>query len=123
MSANLPLQLHANDNAREATPAVWIFQGKAVGLLVLGVAIFIALFRVLTAIDIDWPAALVISLAPLGFMTIGVHLLVNGRPPSYARDLTLLAIWRLRVWLYMTGALDRPPELWVRMRKPIHPTL
>ena len=122
MSANLPFQLHANDNAREAKPAVWIFQGQAVVLLVLGVAIFIALFRVLTASDVDWPVALVISLGPLGFVTLVVHLLVNGRPPSYARDLALLAIWRLRVRLYMTGVLDRPPELWVRMRKPIHPT-
>jgi hypothetical protein len=123
MSVNLPLELHANDNAREATPTVWIFQGRAVGLLVLGVATFIALFRVLTAIDIDWPAALVISLGPLGFMTIVVHLLVNGRPPSYASDLALLTVWRLRAWLYMTGALDRPPELWVRDCKPIHPAL
>jgi hypothetical protein len=41
-------------------------------------------------------------------------MVVNGRPPSYARDLALLAIWRLRVWLYMAGALDRPPELRVR---------
>ena len=68
--------------------------------------------------------ALVISLAPIGFMALAVHLLVNGRPPSYARDLTLLAIWRrLWGWLSMTGTLDRPPELWVRMRKSIYPTL
>jgi hypothetical protein len=43
-----------------------------------------------------------------------IPMVVNGRPPSYARDLALLAIWRLRVWLYMAGALDRPPELRVR---------
>jgi hypothetical protein len=117
------LELHPNDNAREAKPGIWIFQGRAVALLVLGAAIFITLFRVLMAIDVDWTAALVISLAPLAVMTLAVHLLVNGRPPSYASDLALLAIWRLRVRLYMAGALDRPPELWARMRKPIHPNL
>ena len=117
------LELHPNDNAREAKPGIWIFQGRAVVLLVLGAAIFIALFRMLTASDVDWPEALAISLIPLAVMTLVVHMLVNGRPPSYASDLAVLAIWRLRVHLYMAGALDRPPELWVRIRKPIHPTL
>jgi hypothetical protein len=119
----MPLEIHPNDNAREAKPGIWIFQGRAVALLVLGAAIFIALFRVLMAIDIDWPAALAISLVPLAVMTLSVHLVVNGRPRSYASDLALLGIWRLRVWLYLAGALERPPELWVRNRKPIHPTL
>jgi hypothetical protein len=115
------LELHPNDNAREARPAIWIFQGRAVALLVLGAAIFIALFRVLMAIDVDWPAALVISLCPLGIMTLVVHYLVNGRPPSYASDMALMSIWRLRTRLYLAGALDRPPELWVRNEKPPHP--
>src|SRR5207249_7895483 len=84
------LEIHPNDNAREAKPGIWIFQGRAVAVLVLGAAVFIALFRMLAAIDIDWPAALVISLAPLTLMTIAVHLLVNGRAPSYASDLVLL---------------------------------
>jgi hypothetical protein len=115
------LELRPNDNAREARPATWIFQGRAVALLVLGAAIFIALFRVLMAMDLDWPAALVISLSPLGIMTLVVHCLVNGRPPSYASDLVLLSIWRFRSRLYLAGALDRPPELWVRNDKPPHP--
>lgn len=117
------IQLHPNDNAREAKPGIWIFQGRAVALLVLGAAIFLALFRILMASDIDWPAALVISLAPLAIITVVVHVLVNGRPPSYTSDLALLAMWRSRVRLYMAGALDCPPELWVRKPKPIHPTL
>jgi hypothetical protein len=119
----MPLEIHPNDNAREAKPGIWIFQGRAVALLVLGAALFIALFRILMASDIDWPVALVISLVPLAIITLVVHLLVNGRPPSYASDLAMLGIWRLRVWLYMIGALDRPPQLWVRNCKPIHPTL
>jgi hypothetical protein len=115
------LELHSNDNAREAKPAIWIFQGKAVALLVAGAAIFIALFRVLMATDVDWPVALAISCAPLGIITIVVHSLVNGRPPSFAGDLTLLTIWNCRVRLYLAGALDRPPELWIRNQKPPHP--
>ena len=115
------LKLHPNDNAREARPAIWIFQGKAVALLVAGAAIFIALFRLLMATDVDWPVALAISCAPLGIITIVVHSLVNGRPPSFAGDLTLLTIWRCRVRLYLAGVLDRPPELWIRNQKPPHP--
>jgi hypothetical protein len=122
-SLKMPLEIHPNDNAREAKPGIWIFQGRSAALLVLGAAIFIALFRVLMTLDIDWPEALLISLAPLGAMTVSVHLLVNGRSPSYASDLALLGIWRFQVRLYMAGALDRPPELWVRNSKPMHPTL
>jgi hypothetical protein len=117
------LQFHPNDNACEAKPGIWIFQGRAVALLVLGAAVFIGLLRILMTSDIDWPAALVISLAPLAIMTLVVHLLVNGRPQSYASDVALLAMWRFRARLYMAGALDRPPELWVRNGKPIHPNL
>ena len=119
----MPLENHPNDNAREAKPGIWIFHGRAVGLLVLGAAIFIALFRVLAAIDIDWPAALVVSLGPLAGITLVVHLLINGRPPSYVSDLAQLGIWRFKVRLYLARALGRPPELWVRNRKPINPIL
>jgi hypothetical protein len=115
------LELHPNDNAREARPAIWIFQGKAVALLVAGAAIFIALFRLLMATDVDWPVALAISCAPLGIVTIVVHSLVNGRSPSYASDLALLTVWRLRVRLYLAGALHQPPALWIRNQRPPHP--
>ena len=32
------ISLHPNDNARDARPSIWIFQGRAIALLVLGVA-------------------------------------------------------------------------------------
>jgi hypothetical protein len=115
------LELHPNDNAREGKPSIWIFQGRAVALLVAGAAIFVALFRVLMATDVEWPVALAISLLPLGIITIVVHSLVNGRPPSYASDLAVLTISRCRVRLYLAGVLDRPPELWIRQQKPPHP--
>ena len=39
------LKLHPNDNAREGSPGVWIFRGKSVVLLVIGVAAGLAVFK------------------------------------------------------------------------------
>jgi hypothetical protein len=113
----MALEMHSNDCAREGRPAVWIFSGKAVVFLVIGVAVFVALFRILASMDIDWPINIVVSLLPLLGITLLVHLLVNGRPPSYAGDLLLFLIWRLRSRLYVAGTIERPPELWRTQRK------
>jgi hypothetical protein len=67
------LEFHANDNAREGRPSVWIFEGKSVVFLVCGVAAFIALFRILAACGLDWPINIGISLLPLIGVTAYVH--------------------------------------------------
>src|SRR6516164_1539479 len=100
------LELHSNDNAREGRPGVWIFQGNSVVLLVAGVAVFVALFRILAAAEIDWPFALGLSLIPL---------------LSLAADVLLFAVWRVKMAAYLTGALDRPPQFWVKGTRPRHP--
>jgi len=115
------LELHSNDNAREGRPGVWIFQGNSVVLLVAGVAVFVALFRILATAQIDWPFALGLSLIPLLLLAAYVHLMVNGRAPSYATDVLLFAIWRVKVAAYLAGALDRPPQFWVKGTRPRHP--
>ena len=117
----MPLEFHSNDNAREGRPSVWIFEGKSVVFLVCGVAAFIALFRILAACDLDWPITLGISVLPLLAMTAYVHFCVNGKPPSYFVDMVLLLVWRAKAGLYLSGALDRPPELWTVPEKPKHP--
>ena len=58
-------------------------------LLVAGVAAFVAIFRVLVAAEVDWPFALVLSLIPLLALATYVHLMVNGKAPSYAVDVLL----------------------------------
>jgi hypothetical protein len=100
---------------------LFIFQGKSVVLLVIGVGVFVALFRILASLDVDWWINLVISLLPLAAMTGYVHWLVNGKAPSYAADLLQWHVFRFRCWLYMAGALNRPPELWFTDRKLSHP--
>ena len=115
------LELHSNDNAREGRPGVWIFQGNSVVLLVAGVAVFVALFRILAAAEIDWPFALGLSLIPLLSLAAYVHLMVNGKAPSYAVDVLLFFLWRVRVRTYLAGALDRPPQFWVKATRPRHP--
>jgi hypothetical protein len=106
------LEFHSNDNGREGRPGIWIFQGSSVALLVAGVAAFVALFRILAATGVDLPFALGISFIPLLALGACVHLMVNGRAPSYATDVLLFFIWRVKVRTYLAGALDKPPQFW-----------
>lgn len=110
----MPLTLHPNDNAREGKPGIWIFQGRTMVLLVVAVVLFVAIFRICDAAGLDWFFSLVVSVLPLCGITLFVHLLINGKPPSYAFDLFLWGVWRLRAWLYRMGVLDRPPQFWVK---------
>jgi hypothetical protein len=116
------MQMHSNDNAREGRPSLWIFKGKSVVLLVIGAGVFIALFRMLDAAGVDWPLNIALSILPLLVTTAYVWRFVNGKPSSYAWDLLMFAIWRSKSWLYLNGALDRPPALWIRARLPRHPS-
>ena len=95
--------------------------GNSVVLLVAGVAAFVAIFRVLVAAEVDWPLALVLSLIPLVALATYVHLMVNGQAPSYAADVLLFFLWRVRVRTNLAGALNRPPQFWVKGQRPRHP--
>jgi hypothetical protein len=106
--------MHDNDNARESRPGVWIFQGRSVVLLVIGAALFVGLFRVLDFAGIDLPFNSALSLLPLALVTVYVWRFVNDKPVSYAQDLLVWYLFRFRQWLYMNGALDRPPSFWAR---------
>jgi len=114
------LQLIPNDNAREARPGVWIFKGKFMVLLVVGVAIFVGLFRIFSACDLDWFIALPLSLVPLGGLTLIVYW-VRGKSDSWAIDLFLWQIWKLLSSAYMAGLLDKPVPLWMQGRALPHP--
>jgi hypothetical protein len=118
----VPLDLHSNDCAREAEPGLFMFHGKWVALLPLGVLAGICIFRLLMAMGVDWFIAIPIALVPAAASAGFVHFCVNSRPPSFFFDLSFLASWRIRTWLYMKGCLDRPPCLWTAARKYSHPS-
>jgi hypothetical protein len=105
----MPIELHPNDNAREGRPSLWIFSGRLVIIPVIGVAAFVALFRILDSAGVDWWLNILISLFPFGVMVLFVWLFVRDRAPGYAQDLLLWHLFRFRQWLYVHGALDRPP--------------
>lgn len=107
------LELHPNDTSREAKPGVWIFHGPVQLICLVGsVMAFVAIFQILRAIDIDWWLNILISALPLCAVTI-IILLLRGKPASYAGDILLLWIWRMKTALYMAGGLERPPLLWL----------
>jgi hypothetical protein len=115
------LELHPNDNARQATPSLWIFQGKSVVLLVIGAFAFVVIFQMLQRCFLDWWMCIPIALLPLGVMTLVVHFLVNGRPPSYILDVSSWGAWRFRTVLFKAGVLERNPSMWITARAPRHP--
>lgn len=117
------IELHANDTSHHAEPAIWIFRGKSIGLLALGVLVFVVLFRLLSILNIDWWIAGIISVMPLAALTLIVHLFVNGCPPSYLIDWLFLKSWEFKTWLYMGDCLSKSPLLWIDGKKPKHPSL
>jgi hypothetical protein len=117
----MSLELHPNDNAREGRPGVWIFRGRSIVVLVIGVGLFVGLFRILDAGGVDWPRNIVISVLPLALMTLCVWRLVNDRPSNYAADLLAWQLFRFRQWSYRRGALSRPPSFWIRCGELPHP--
>ena len=118
----MALEMRANDNAREGRPSVWIFSGRSVVLLVIGVGLSLTLFRVANALwGFETVPSLVIGIIPLGMITAFVAFFVNGKPESYALDLAFWGAFRLQSCLYRIGIVDRPPQFWVRGKAPRHP--
>ena len=110
----MPLELRPNDNAREARPSLWIFQGRAIVLFVIGVGVAVAFYRIFDAAGVEWEFNISLSLLPLALMASFVHLFVNGKAPSFAQDTVALHAFRFRQWVYLQGALNRPPQFWIK---------
>ena len=120
----MALELRPNDNAREGRGSVWIFSGRSLVYLVVGVAFGIALFRLANmAWGFDVLSSLVIGIMPLAAVTLFVQVLVNGKPPSHSWDVLCWGLWRVHARLYRIGIVDRPPQFWVSGKKPRHPQL
>ena len=117
----MSLELHSNDVGRQAEPGLFMFHGRWVALLPLGVLAGICIFRLLIVIDVDWFVAVVIACLPAAACAGFVHFFVNARPPSFFFDLSLLASWRFKTWLYWNKCADRPPLLWLKPKRLLHP--
>src|SRR5260221_13249133 len=89
------VELRPNDNAREGRPSVWIFSGRSIVYLVVGVGMGIALFRLANmGRGFDVISSLVIGTMPLAAITLFVQVLVNGKPPSHAWAIMCWGSWR-----------------------------
>jgi hypothetical protein len=121
MPNELGFVLNQNDSAREAKAGWWIFSGPQMGWLVISVLFFIVLAMLLSHAGLDIVLVLGISSIPFCLVTAFVHFMVNGRAPSYSLDLISLQVFRLKTCLFLNGLITRPPELWTRGTKPLHP--
>src|SRR6516165_6298329 len=81
----MALSLNPNDCARTAQPSLWIFQGPAVGLLVVGVMFFVCLMLVLSCLGVDWIPTNVISALPLGAITILIEKLSRANSAHFGK--------------------------------------
>jgi hypothetical protein len=117
----MALELHQNSCARTAQPGIWIFKGTALLYLVVGFGVFILSMQIMSAAQVDFPIAVVISAMPLSGLTIFVRFFVNGKPPSYAIDVLLQGVWSLKTRLYKLGVVSRAPHIWPMPYKPAHP--
>jgi hypothetical protein len=70
---------------------------------------------------VDRPVDIGDIVSPVSAIVGYVHLLGNGKSPTFATDIMLFLIWGAKAWLCMAGALDRPAVLWVVTRNPRHP--
>ena len=117
----MQLESHSNDTSRQAEGSIGWFVGRNVALLVIGMAIFVALVRILVALYIDWFIAIPFASLPLACITAFAWF-TRGKPKSWISDLVWFYIWKFKAWLYMSGCLDRAPVLWGAARnKPSHP--
>jgi hypothetical protein len=113
--------LHPNDNAREARPSWWIFQGSSMGFLVVGVLFFVTLCMLLSRSGVEWWMTILISSIPLAIITAFTHWFINGRSPSFAMDLMQFQMFKVQEFLFLSGAISIPPQLWKPSPKPAHP--
>src|SRR5258706_3235349 len=108
------VELRPNDNAREGRPSVWIFSGRSIVYLVVGVGMGIALFRLANMVwGFDVLSSLVIGTMPLAAITLFVQVLVNGKPPSHAWDMMCWGLWRVGAWGGLKGDFVWAPPILV----------
>src|ERR1700731_3858937 len=104
------VELRPNDNAREGRASVWIFSGRSIVYLVVGVSLGIALFRLANmAWGFDVLSSLVLGTMPLAAITFFVQVLVNGKPPSHAWDVMCWGLWRGDAWAFWGGIFGWAP--------------
>src|SRR5258708_189683 len=106
------VELRPNDNAREGRASVWIFSGRSIVYLVVGVGMGVALFRLANMVwGFDVLSSLVIGTMPLAAITLFVQVLVNGKPPSHAWDMMCWGLWREGRRGPLQGDFVRPPPV------------
>ena len=116
----MPLESHSNDTSRQAEGSIGWFVGRNVALLVIGMMIFVALVRILSAWYVDWFITIPVALLPLACLTVFAWF-TRGKPKSWMSDLAWFYIWKAKVRMYMSGCLDRPPVLWITDNSYRHP--
>lgn len=108
----MALPMCPNHNAEDTEPGVGKFKGYWVLLLFAATLIFVLIWRFCSEIGMDMISSGLLSGSPFVVALAYVQFFVNGKPPSYARDLLLWKIFKLREKAFLNGWTDAPPNLW-----------
>jgi len=118
----MALTQHQNDNARDAKPMVWIFEGSNVYVFVGGFTLSLVLFRMSYDRHLSLVESAVIASVPLSIAIAYVVFLKAGKPKSYDADMGVSLTYRLQCWLArhgfprFGGPLHKAPS-----KAPVHP--
>jgi hypothetical protein len=118
----MALQQHPNDNARDAKPMVWIFEGSNVYLFVGGFAASLVAFRFCFDRGLSMVESTIVATIPISTAIGYVVFLKAGKPASYDGDMLVSLNYRLICWLQRMGLIRFGGHLHMKPSKPpAHP--
>lgn len=118
----MALQQHQNDNARDAKPMVWIFEGSNVYVFVGGFAASLVTFRLCFDRGLSLVESAVTAALPITLAIAYVVCLKAGKPASYDGDMLISLNYRLICWLQRMGAIRFGGHLYIKPPSPpAHP--
>lgn len=117
----MPLRQHANDNARDAKPMVWIFEGSNVYVFVGGFAASLVAFRLCFDKGLSVVESGIVAALPISSAIAYVVFLKAGKPASYDGDMVLSLNYRMINWLVREGWMRFYGHMFGKSQRPVHP--
>lgn len=116
-------RIHQNDNARDAKPMLWIFEGSSILWFIGGLGLSLVAFRLCyDRFGMSIGESGVIGAGPLALAIAYIVLLRAGKPKSYDTDVFLSLNFRFIALVQRQGWLRTAKHLYSKpAKRPAHP--